>query len=222
MMPARPTSPRLEFEEVLAQARAGCPRAMGRLLEARQQQLLEEARRKIPAGFCHWMTGSDLVQETLMAAQQCFKQFRGNSPGEFKGWLEEILRTTILDYSRAFQETRKRQLSREVPLDTSSPEVQAGLAARGGPSPLEIVTEWDVRVILQQCLDLLPPEYAQVVRLRSGFGPNYEELGFFGTFDEIGARMGISGEAARKIHCRALQVLGKLAMARKLAECEKQ
>ncbi len=222
MMPARPPSPPLEFEEVLAQARAGCPHAMGRLLEARQQHLLSLARLKIPTTFCHWKTGSDLLQDTLLAAQERFDQFRGSSPGEFKGWLEEILRTTILDYARSFRETKKRDTSREVPLDPSSPEVQARLAARGGPSPLEIVTERDVRVTIQQCLDLLPKEYAEVVRLRAGYGLNYEELGLYGTFEEIGARLGMTGEAARKTHMRAIRLLGELAKARKLVECEQR
>jgi RNA polymerase sigma-70 factor (ECF subfamily) len=100
----------------LTAARAGSAGALGELLEGFRPYLLLVANGEIDAGLRAKHAPSDAVQETLLAAQQGFAQFRGETAEELAGWLRRILRNHVIDAGRHFR-ADKRDIDREVPLD---------------------------------------------------------------------------------------------------------
>src|SRR5688500_14343644 len=58
---------------------------------------------------------SDVVQEVLLKAYQKRDQFRGQSEGEFVGWLRQILANSLAESARRFR-AGPRDVARERPL----------------------------------------------------------------------------------------------------------
>jgi RNA polymerase sigma-70 factor (ECF subfamily) len=203
------TSPAPSSAELLAQAQRGELTAMGELMELEREYLLEMARRRIPASLQGRMSPSDAVQETLLSAHQHFEQFHGASPQEFSVWLWTILLNTIRDFVSDFQESRKRQSSREVPLDTV-PAAKRGAALQvQGLSACDLLIEQETREAMLRSIGLLPETYQQVLGLRLN-----DDL----RFEAVGAALGISAAAARKLHRRALDAAGALMRAHSIIE----
>jgi RNA polymerase sigma-70 factor (ECF subfamily) len=113
------------------------------------------------------------------------------------GWLRRILLNQIQDARRGF-DTQKRQLDREA-IDQASdvPLINAGQPE----TPSSLAVEAEQRKALENALARLPDEYRQVVVLR-----NWERR----SFAEIGALLGRSDDAARKLWARAIEKLREL------------
>lgn len=186
-----------DFNQVLERARSGCTEHTGQLLERYRDPLHENARVRIPRSLCARITPSDMVQEALAAAYKHFDQFRGSSPKEFGAWLSIILLNTVHNFVRAYGLRKKRQASREVPLDAISPATR--VAARWSmSSACDRLISQEEHTAVNRCIELLPEVYRQVLRLRY-----HDDL----TFRQIGATLGVSPEAARKLRDRALLAL---------------
>ncbi len=182
----------------LAEARRGSREALGQALEGCRQYLLAVARQALPAGVQGKVGPSDLVQETLLRAQQDFRRFDGDSESQLLAWLRAILLNQLANCARQFA-TDMRDVDREVALDTGdSHEALAGGAATPEPSPSGVLAAREDDEALARALAGLPEHYRRVVELR-----NRESL----SFAEVGQRLGLSAGAARKIWVRALRQL---------------
>src|SRR5688572_24688447 len=60
------------------------------------------------------LDSSDLIQQTLLRAQQAREQFRGRHEGEPYGWLKQILENVVIDEAR-----KHRAGKRDVALEQS-------------------------------------------------------------------------------------------------------
>lgn len=178
-------------------ARAGSAEALGWLLETCRPYLLVIANEEVQPGLRGKVGASDLVQETFLQAQGHFDQFRDHGKAELLAWLRRILLNNVANSRRHYFGTGKRQIAREVPLAVGSSEGLTDMPL-AGPSPSSFVAAREQDHILRRVLEGLPDEYRQVVKWRS-----YERL----PFDEIGQRLGRSGEAARKLWVRAIERL---------------
>src|SRR5262245_41299502 len=176
-----------DFVQTLAQARDGSSSALGRLLMTNRDFLLLLAERKLDEGLRCKVSASDLVQETFLEAQRDLSHFEGGGP-EMRAWLCRILLNNLANVSRAFYGTEKRDVGREVGLPDQLP-------APDGPSARAIADE-DLEA-LEAALARLPDRYREVIRLR------YREQR---SFAEIGAALGCSAEAARKVWARAVDL----------------
>jgi RNA polymerase sigma-70 factor (ECF subfamily) len=136
---------------------------------------------------------SDLVQETFLRAKDHWRDFTGGSEEELLAWLRHILLNQVHDARRDF-DTQKRQVDREV---TESPSHLEDPAA--SPSAQAIAAEQ--QAALNEALAQLPEDYRHVIVLR-----NWERR----SFKEIGADLGRSAEAARKLWARAIEKLQQL------------
>jgi RNA polymerase sigma-70 factor (ECF subfamily) len=167
-------------------------------LEACRPYLLLVANEQVAPDLQAKVGGSDLVQQTFLEAQRDFGQFRGNSEADLLAWLRQILLNNALAMSRRFRGTDKRDVGREVSLsDTPQADVLNNLRDLGeSPSARAMAHEQDHA--LRAALNRLPDDYRQVIEWY-----NYERV----PFDEIGQRLGRSGEAARKLWSRALNQL---------------
>jgi RNA polymerase sigma-70 factor (ECF subfamily) len=179
----------------LRDARAGDLELLGQALDSCREYLLLIAARGLDADLIAKGGASDLVQDTLLGAYRDFGAFDGCSRAELLAWLRKILRNNLAVHRRRFRATRKRQVSREVPID--------GLIGPGAGHtlPCDSVTPGGAAVRSEQAAALvaalgrIPDDYRRVV-----VWYQYDQL----TFDQIGERLGRSAEAARKLWSRAL------------------
>ena len=181
-------------------ARRSEPEALDRLLKAYRNYLLLLAQMQ----FDHTLEGkadpSDLVQETLLKAQQRFGQFRGESEAELAGWLRQILARTLADMVRRYR-ADARQVDRERPLEqafSGSSRVIDGLLAASGTSPTQAAQRRELGVLLADALAELGADHRQVIMLR-----NLQEL----DWDEVAQAMNRSTSAVRMLWTRALKEL---------------
>jgi RNA polymerase sigma-70 factor (ECF subfamily) len=181
------------FGELVAAAQSGEVAALHSLLEQCRDYLLLIANEDIDRGLKAKLGASDFVQQTLWAAHQNFHQFRGTSGEEFKGWLRQILRNDLNQARRHFFATARRNVDREHRLDDSQIVQPSIIDAMHTPGT-DAMHQEEVRS-LETALANLPEDYRQVIRLR-----NWDEL----PFAEIGRRMNLSEDAARKLWYRAI------------------
>jgi RNA polymerase sigma-70 factor (ECF subfamily) len=196
-MEADATSP----EQLLALARAGEQRALGKLLELYRGYLSLLARLQIGRRLQGKADPADLVQDTFLEAHRNWERFRGTTEAEFLSWLRRILAAQTADLIRRYLGSQRRdvRLERELAaeLERSSQDLDVGLLAKQD-SPSKQVAQREEGVLLADALALLPEDYREVLILR-----HLEGL----TFPEVGQRMGRTLDAVKKLWTRALDCL---------------
>jgi RNA polymerase sigma-70 factor (ECF subfamily) len=188
-----------DFERLLARARAGDADARGRVLQEFWLALLHEARRDLPADLRAKGGGSDLVQETMLDAHRDFHRFAGRTREQFFSWLLCLLRHNFSNFLRAYRSQAKRQIQREEPLRTGWTQVPVSRDGPGIDSPTDVAIRQESRVRLRQSVERLPDEIRELLRLR------FDE---HRSFRDIGDRLAMTAEGARKLLTRTLRLLG--------------
>jgi RNA polymerase sigma-70 factor (ECF subfamily) len=184
-----------EFAGALEAARAGRAEELGRLLMQSRDYLLLVADRELGGDLRGKLNPSDLVQETFLEAKRDFARFQGTSSPELRAWLCRIQRNNLLNLTRSFRGAQRRSVEREVALP--GPGTDSAIAC-DTPSPSEQVSAGEEAAALTASLDRLPQRYQQVLRFRHEHGM---------TFSQIGAALGCTAEAARKLWARAVDRL---------------
>jgi RNA polymerase sigma-70 factor (ECF subfamily) len=188
-----------EFARLSSAARGGCVESLGHLVESCRKYLLLVANRSLDRDLRVKMGASDLVQDTLLAAQRGFVRFEGSTDRELRLWLRRILLNRICSAQRTYFRTAKRQVSRERPLSGQAdsdvlqqplidPELTPRCRALADEQSQQIERE----------LSRLPAHYRAVIELRC-----FERRSFI----ETGRILQISTDAARKRWCRAIERL---------------
>jgi len=179
------------FERIEA-ARQGDGAALGKMLESLRGELLLKASRGIGQGMATKIGPSDIVQETFLAAHRGIERFRGTTHEEWRAWLEAILVNQLANLRRACLDTKKRR---------GEPAANGGETALHDPpgdsrsTPSRQLQQRERDFALEAALNRLPDRYQQVIRWHHDDGL---------TFEAIGGRLGISGDAVRKLWARAL------------------
>jgi len=179
-------------DDWLDAARAGSQEALGQALEACRRYLVDIARQELDPTLQAKGGASDVVQDTFLEAQRDFGQFHGQSDGELRAWLRQLLLHHVYKLARRYRDTQKRAAGRELPLEQAvgtngpiaTPSVQA-MAAEQAEA-------------LRQALARLPDDYRQVIQ-----GRYQEHL----SFEEIAGQLGRSAGAVRKLWARAIERL---------------
>jgi len=187
-----------DFACRLAEARAGSLEALGWLWTECRNYLLLVANEKLDPALGAKVSPSDLVQETFLEAQRDLGQFGGQREEELLAWLRRILTNNIANATRRYYGTDMRAVQREVPL--LGAEGRSLDYCQDTPTPSKRLAREEMQAALDQALARLPEHYRQVIRLRYD-----EDL----TFAAIGAALGCSAEAARKLWARAVDQLEK-------------
>ena len=188
-----------DFKNLLSMARQGCLETQGRLLQNFRGYLLDLAEANLDSDIRPKVAASDIVQESLLEAHRDFGRFRGRTPPELRGWMKRILLNNLLNHFRAWRETHKRRLSREVEFAGAWPGAP-GPADPHGRTASDIVSRREEQERLDEALDQLSEDDQQVLRLRHGEGL---------AFEEIGRRMNRTGDAARMLWYRAFDRLSR-------------
>ena len=186
-------------ETLVAAARLGSSEALGQLLASCQRYLLTIATRDLGNDVRAKLGASDVVQETFVQAHQIFDRFQGKTAEELLAWLACILGNKLSHMTRLHQQTKKRDVGREVVLDeiqgeSQTPE-QLAMSAQS-PSQFAIRTENALR--LQRAMAKLSPRQLQVISLRNWEGRSFEQ---------VAIQMNCTYDAARKLWARAVVAL---------------
>jgi RNA polymerase sigma-70 factor, ECF subfamily len=178
---------------LLAEARTGSAAALARAIDGCREYLLLVAGRELDPRVRAKVGSSDLVQETLFEAQQHFPHFHGTTREDLLRWVRRILLRNIANANRRYLASTKRAADRERPLaaDPAGPADPARL-------PPDAAAADEDRARMLRAIDRLPDDYRQVIQARS-----FDGL----PFEEVGARLGRSAEAARRLWVRALDRL---------------
>lgn len=190
-------APAQDFHLWLSAARDGSRDALGQALEACRRYLLSIARQEMDASLQAKGGASDLVQDTFLEAQRAFGRFQGNSEGELRAWLRQLLHHRTAKFGRRYRTTQKRRLARETALRTVGEQAarQGGLCAEL-PSPSTQLIAHEQAQRLLQALECLPEDYRRVISLR------YLEQR---KFEEIGQLMQRTPNAVRLLWLRAIE-----------------
>jgi RNA polymerase sigma-70 factor (ECF subfamily) len=195
------SAPDHDLHAHLLAAKSGLSDAAGSLLERYRDYLLLIANAETPSDIRAKVGASDLVQQSIAEAWQSLDQFNGNTEGELRAWLRNILLNNVRDTTRGFCFTAKRETAREIPLSPNdSSDAWGGAIASADPSPSKLAAANEELALVREALGRLPNHYAQVIRLR-----NLEYLGF----EEIAARMDLGRDQARKLWERAVRRLAR-------------
>ncbi|WP_182865222.1 sigma-70 family RNA polymerase sigma factor [Stieleria mannarensis] len=191
-----------EFLNLLAHARSGNRDALGQLLQWYSNYLTILASTQLDRRLRRRLNPSDIVQEAMLAAHQDFACFRGTSQGELLCWLRTILIHTLHRSFKKHVKVEKRDIRREVSLESVSQRMDnsacnlAGLLPGRDPSPSAPLQERESAVLLADQLSKLRPHYREVIVLRVLQGLS---------FDEIAQRMDRNCGAVRMLWLRALE-----------------
>ncbi len=197
------TSERDEFddsvEKLLDQARGGSLLAAGHLFDRCRGYLTVIANQRLDDALRAKIGGSDLVQQTLMHAHRDFGDFRGRTEGELLAWLQAIILNELATAKRRYVDTAKRDLKREVPItDNDGSDGRSSALPANTETPSQDAVQREDHARLHNALARLGELDRQVVELR-----NRDLL----TFVEIGRRLSMSEEQARRTWARAIEKL---------------
>jgi len=179
-----------ELDPRIQAAGEGSAEAMGTILQGCRQYLLAVANHAMGPALLRKAGASDAVQETFLEAQRHFADFRGRTRAELLAWLRRILECRLINARRRYCGTAKRAAGREEALGSAE--------ASREPSPSGHAIRNELAEAINRALGRLPEDYRRAVLFR------YVD---HNTFQEIGARMGCSAEAARKLWNRAVHRL---------------
>jgi RNA polymerase sigma-70 factor (ECF subfamily) len=183
----------------LSDARAGSQEALGRLLETCRAYLLLVAEHELASDLRAKGGASDLVQQTNLEAVRDFGHFHGQTEADWLAWLRRLLLNNLVSFTRLYRDTEKRQVTREVPLEPGSSTDPRGIEPRaGGDSPSELIVKAEADEAIRRAVERLPEDYGRVIKLRYGEGRSFEE---------IGALLGLTANAATKLCLRAVRRL---------------
>ena len=188
-----------ETDQLLAQVICGDAQAINELLERYRAKLRRMVDVYIDPRVAVRADASDVVQETFVAAQRSFDQFRGETEQELRGWLLSILANRLADYVRRYRLSQRRSVDRE--LGGEPAEWQLGDLCDSAPTPGAVAVGREEQRRVQAAIAQLREPLRSVLIARTWHGAS---------FAEIGQQHGCSADAARKTWSRAVQAMQKL------------
>jgi RNA polymerase sigma-70 factor (ECF subfamily) len=197
MSPGPATNPN-DFQRLLTDARAGSSEALGQLWLACREYLMVVARQRIDGSLQGKVSPSDIVQETFLEAQRDLVRFQGDHKEELLAWLSRILINNVANVTRRFQGTEKRAVARELLVSPGKDGQSVGDLPRDTPTPSDRAIAREESAALEAALAQLPDNYREAIRLRYDKGLSYAQ---------IGAELGCTAEAARKLWARDINQL---------------
>ena len=170
--------------QLLDSAREGCDDSLGQIFENVHFYLTLCAERNISPMLRSKFGASDIVQISMLEAQQSFHLFAGSTEAEMRLWLKRIVMNNLTDESRRFTQTRCRNVKREQSINGTNNSVAADTSTS---SSILCKQEHDEQ--LASAITRLPLRLQQIVEARHRFGFS---------FRQISDHMGITEWTARK------------------------
>lgn len=196
-MDAPPTAETPEIQALLDRARARDPEAAGALLELFRARLRRMVELRLDDQLRRKLGASDVVQEAFLEAARRFEEYLARPSMPFHLWLRFLTAQTLAALWRHHVGTQARDVRREAggrALFTSS-ETLAGAMLAHTTSPTRAAARDEARSQVAAALGLMDPVDREVLVLR-----HFEGL----SNAEAAQEVGLSPDAARKRHARAL------------------
>ena len=178
--------------DLVERYRRGDGEALAALLARFEGDLQEAAARRLPAAVRQRISVSDILQETRLTAFERRGEFRFGGEGSFRRWVLGIAGNKVLQAIRHHLGTGKRSAKREA---RGRERPFPGSLASPGPSPSQVAAAGELEVQARRAMAALPPDLREALRLA-------REEGL--TMKEIGIRMGIPPENAKRLYGRAV------------------
>lgn len=193
-------------EELWQRAKAGDQASIGQLLELNRQRLKRMVALRIDPCLQRRVDASDVVQESLWEAARRFLEYTQQDDMPFLVWLRLITQQRLNAHFRQHLGTQRRDAGREVSIDRRGlpAATSAALAARllgKLTQPSEAAMRAEAKIRLQQAINQLAELDREILVLR-----HFEQL----SAHEAALELGISDEAVKKRHVRALQRLKRV------------
>lgn len=147
--------------------------------ECHRDYLIALARIQMFGWLGSRLDASDLVQETLLKAQETRDQFRGATAFEMRAWLRTILARTLANAARHHAQAKRnarQERSLDHSLEESSRRMDAWLAA-DQTSPSQRVMREERYEQLALALEQLPDDQRAVIVLKHAQGLSVAEIG---------------------------------------------
>lgn len=191
---ARPTAHQARDEALFVAARQGSADALRELLELLARQLWRQTRGRQPRNVGPSTGMSDLVQSTLLRAQERFERFERDTFFDFMRWARRILRNKLLGRVRKHRLRTDHERLARIAEALQARLAQAGWAASScGEAERREEAERAYRTFQE-----LPVHQRFVIQLRAVDGLK---------FGEIANMTGSTAEAARMKYRRAMAEL---------------
>ena len=188
-------------QELVTLAKHGDRSALNQLYRAYVERVQWMVRFNMSKELRAKLESMDLVQDALIHALQGLRDFTYKNEGDFVRWLSKIAQNALrdnLDRLRA----DKRDIRKEVAFGDYGPTTGGRLLGAHMPidstTPSVIMSKREDLAKLENALDVLKPEYREVIVLTKIEGLSY---------GEIGDRLGKSADAVRMLVSRAMAAL---------------
>lgn len=191
-----------EEASLLARARGGDEEALTTLL-ARYAPILRNSIRISPK-WNSMLEADDVIQMTFVEVFLRMPQFVGEHPRAFKAWLLTIARNNVRAAIRGLESAKRPHPDRRVTGHRSDDESHARLLHDLGTSsgtPGRMAIRRETAATLTRALELLPADYASVIR-------HYYYEGLSG--EELAMRMNRSNGATCMLLARARDRLAEI------------
>ncbi len=201
-----------ETEELLSKVGGGGPE-LQHLLERHRDRLRRMIAVRLDSRLTPVIDPSDVVQEALADASRKLESYLRDRPLPFYPWLRRLAEERIIQLHRHHLGTQKRSATREHRLDLALPDDSASRLAdclvASGTSPSQQVLRDEQAQRLREVLDKLSPNDREILVMCY-----LEEL----DFREIAAALGITDNAAKVRHFRAMKRVRELLAGHDLGE----
>jgi RNA polymerase sigma-70 factor (ECF subfamily) len=195
-----------EIRDCLAKAAGGDAASWRLLLDRHHDRLRRMVAVRLDPRLQSRVDPSDVLQETYLEAANRLPAYLRDPGLPFHLWLRLVAGDRLAKLHRRHLGTQKRDADREVSLELLAPPevssaVLAAELAASGDRPSEAAVRAERQRRLQEVLDQLDPLDREVLALR-----HFEQL----STAEAAVVMGVSEQAAKKRHLRALSRLRKV------------
>ena len=180
--------------ERLESAKQGDRDSLGWLLQHYWQPLWDQAASGMGVELKSVHSESDIVQETLIDAQNSLRDFRGQTPKELRAWLQTILTNNIRDAWRTTK-ADKRQPEGVKTYDEVFNLISPDLSASS------VFMQNEDEATIEEVLAQLPEHYRVVLRLR-----HWDSM----TFEAIGKSMNKSADSVRQLWYRSVELFAEI------------
>jgi len=181
----------------LAATRTGDHNAFCEICDHLTEYLLLTASSQLGGGLSAKLGASDVVQQTLLEAQQEFTSFRGSSENEFRAWLVRLVQRNLVGSPQFFGNSQKHNLMRKVALGMGS---LGETLPRSQKTTCNIARQFETDDQLLRAVAQLPARRRRMIDLRHWQGLS---------FSEIGKELEISEATARNLWLLAVDELRK-------------
>ena len=167
-------------QELVTLAKHGDKSALNQLYRAYVERVRWMVRFNMSKELRARLESMDLVQDALVHALKGLGDFTYKNEGDFVRWLSKIAQNALRDNLDKLH-ADKRNVRKELPLDGYRSTTNSGFVGSPGPiditTPSMIMSRREDLAKLEKAIDMVKPEYREVIVLTKIEGLSYREIG---------------------------------------------